>query len=394
MASKQLILTLTLSLCCCLVAHAQLSLSNGVHNLEITGAISTYYNYRVLKPGEFSAHKNRFKLRDAQMQLEGRYRDEFEYELQFDLADLGNAISGSIDPENPGLMDAYIIYKGIGFLDIRLGYGKTPYSRSSQVPFIYTPYWQRAELVRGDFFARRDVGLTLSSTFWRQRITVQAGMYNGIGEVSLRGDNDPSGRPEFMGRVDIAYPSRFRYRDIDDRNSPIPMFNLGLNARYSDKRQPEGGLLPSGSIGEYQQKVIDGIKNAYGIDFTAQYRGISVQFEAHRFLLRPRSANNPLFLGTDADFHEGYVQSGGFYGQINYFSKPLKSIFSARYETVNINDLAEGEMQRFSAAYAYQIKGFDAMIKAQYFLVLAEEVLIDPYRWTEQFRVGLQYTFK
>ena len=51
---------------------SQLTLSNGNHTLEITGGISSYYNERNLKSNEFDKSKNRFKLRDAQLQLEGR----------------------------------------------------------------------------------------------------------------------------------------------------------------------------------------------------------------------------------------------------------------------------------------------------------------------------------
>lgn len=371
----------------------QLTLSNGVHNIEISGGISAYYNQRFLKEGETNRQKNRHRLRDAQIQIEGRYRDLVEYEFQIDFADLTRAATGPIDGENPGLMDAYVIFKGLQFIDIQVGYGKTPYSRSSLVPFIYTPYWQRVEMVRGDVFARRDVGITLSRTFWKQRIRLQGGVYNGIGEISLRGDNDPSGSLEYIGRVDIAYPSRYRYRDIDDKISPVPMFNFGANIRHTDKTQPAGGLLPSASTGEYGIKVIDGIKTGYGFDISAQYMGLSAQFEMHQFIMEPQNPQNILFMGLSEEFHEGFVRAGGYYGQLSYFSKELKSIFSGRYEALNINDLAEGELQRLSFAYAYLFRGFNTMLKIQYFNVLSEESLIDPLRWTEQVRIGMQYHF-
>ncbi len=374
-------------------ASGQLSITNGAHNLQISGRFSTYYNYRFLKDDRTNLQKNRFRLRDAQVQFEGRYRDQIEYELQVDFADLSNAATGTIDGENPGLMDAFVTIKSLEFVDIKIGYGKLPYSRSSLVPFIYTPYWQRVEMVRGDIFSRRDIGVSLIKSFWKQRITVQGGVYNGIGEIALRGNNDPSGAPEFVGRIDIAYPSRYRYRDIDDRVSPTPMFNFGANIRHTDKSQPQGGLLPPGAVGEYAVKVIDGIKTGYGFDVSAQYMGLSAQFEMHQFILEPANPNSFLFQGLNEDFHEGFVRAGGFYGQMNYFSLKLNSIFSARFESLNINDLAEGELQRFSAAYAYQLDGFRSMIKAQYFMVISEEELIDALSWTEQIRIGIQYNF-
>lgn len=373
---------------------AQLTLGDGDHVLEITGRISTYYNHRFLKDGEENRRKDRFRLRDAQLQLEGRYRNSINYELQFDVADFSQSATGLVDPENVGLMDAYVTFKSIPHLHVTVGYTKLPYGRSSQVPFIYSPYWQRAELVRGDLFSRRDVGVMLSSSFWRQKATVYAGIYTGLGELSLRGDNDPSGQPEYLGRVEVAWPSRYRHRDIDDRLTPVPMFALGANARYTDKSQPAGQLLPAFAPGEYGIKVIDGKRSAFGADASMQYKGFSAQVEGHMLRLEPRNANSALFRGRSADETGGYVLAGGFYGQLNWFTKKYNSILSARYEELNLNDLAPGIQRRFGAAYAYQFRGFDCMLKLQYWQVLEEEVSVDPLRWSEQVRIGIQYLFK
>lgn len=375
-------------------AMAQLSLSNGEHSLEISGSISTYYNHRFLKEGEVNRRKDRFRLRDAQLQLEGRYRNSIEYEFQFDMADIAQTGTGAIDPENIGLMDAYVTFKGLEVVDVTVGYGKLPYGRSSRVPFIYSPYWQRAEMVRGDLFSRRDIGVTLSRSFWRQRAAVFGGIYTGLCELSLRGDNDPSGQPEYLGRVEVAYPSRYRVRDIDDRVTPVPMVSVGVNARHMDKRQPDGTVLPAFAAGEYGIKVIDGQRTAMGVDVSAQYKGFSAQFEAHRMRLEPRNPNSVLFFGTRPEQHEGYVMAGGFYTQLSWFSKRYKSILSLRYEELNLNDLAPGLQQRIGGAYAYQFRGFDCMLKLQYWHILEWEASVDPLRWTEQVRIGIQYLFK
>jgi hypothetical protein len=65
-----------------------------------------------------------------------------------------------------------------------------------------------------------------------------------------------------------------------------------------------------------------------------------------------------------------------------------------RYEDLNLNDLAPGKSQRLGGAYAYQFRNFDCMLKLQYWYILEEEVSIDPLRWTEQVRIGIQYLFK
>ncbi|MFN3874579.1 MAG: porin, partial [Flavobacteriales bacterium] len=373
---------------------AQVTLGNGDHVLEISGGVSMYYNQRFLKPDQTNKRKDRFNLRDAQVQFEGRYRNTINYELQFDLADLAQSNAGIIDAENPGLMDAYVTYKGIPWLDITAGYAKVPYSRSSLVPFFRTAYWQRPELLRGDFFSRRDVGITFSSTFCRQRISAYAGAYTGLGESSLRGDNDPSGRLEYIGRVEAAWPSRFRKIDVDDRRVPVPMVALGANARYTDKTQPPGAFLPNFSAGEYNIKVIDGKRLAVGGDLAAMYKGFSVQLEGHMIRLEPSAPNSVLFQRLPREQHEGYVMAGGYYAQANWWSRKLRTILSVRFEELNINDLAEGLSQRFGGAIAYQVRGYDMMIKAQFWHILQEEEKVDPLRWTEQARIGVQYLFR
>ena len=375
------------------LSFAQLTLGNGEHVMEFSGGISTYYNQRMLKPESDNKNKDRFRLRDAQLQIEGRYKNVLEYELQVDFVDLASFSTGEIDPENPGLMDAYVIYKGLGFVDVQMGYGKHYYSRSSLVPFIYSPYWQRAQLVRGNMFSRRDVGVTLMRDFWRQRINAYAGVYTGLGEISLRGDNDATGQPEFVGRVDVAFPSRYRYRDIDDRITPIPMFQVGVNGRYMNKPLPEGRSFPAFSTGEFGLKLVNGERYAYGFDAAMQYMGFSAQFEIHQLLMRPQLENDALFQGYTLEQTDGYVLAGGFVSQLNYFHKKWKTIYSVRYEELDLSDLFPGRSQRLSVALAYQIKGFDSMIKFQYFNILEEES-IDPIRWTEQFRIGWQYNFK
>ena len=134
---------------------AQLTITNGNHTLEISGGVSGYYNARNLKSDEFDRSKDRFRLRDAQLQVEGRIGKIYEYDLQVDFADIAsNSVSTAPDPENPGLMEAKIKYKGLGFMDVEFGYGKLYYSRSTLVPFSQSAFWQRAYLVSGKLFSQ------------------------------------------------------------------------------------------------------------------------------------------------------------------------------------------------------------------------------------------------
>ncbi len=372
---------------------AQVSFSTGEHNIEISSRISTFYNQRFLKDGESDRDKNRFRLRDAQLIVEGRISDQWEYEVQVDFADIGANNSGDIDPENPGLMDAFVTYKGLDAFNIKVGYSKLPYSRSSLTPFPATTYWQRAQFVRGDFFSRRDVGLTLYKDFWKKRVNAYAGIYTGLGESSISGggDNDASGNPEFIGRVDLSYPAPMKYRQVDYVHTPIPLFAIGINGRFANKNLPEGEDFPDGAAGEFGLKLIDGKKYTYGMDFTFQYRGFSGLFEIHQIKAEPQNENDALFLGLTPDQTEGKILAGGYLSELSYFFKDIKTIVSVRYEQLDLNDLNIGDSKRFSGSLAYQLKGFDAMVKLQYFNNLNEQESLDPLDWNSQLRLGLQF---
>lgn len=360
---------------------AQLSLNNGKHVMEVGGAVTSYYNQRFYS-GTVSDHKkDRFGLRDAQIQLKGRVKKQFEYQLQFDIADV---ISGAAvaDAENPGLMDAYLVYTGFKIFEIKVGYGKLPFSRSVMCSFFNSPYFQRPEMCRGGVFSMRDAGVTITKSFWKQRVNVYGGVYSGMGETILNGgDNDLSGNPEFVGRVDVAYPARYRYADFDLVHVPIPMFVVGLNGRYANRGANSGA--------DYGIRTLDGQKTTYGIDISFQYQGLSAQFEAIQAYCVP---NDKLYLMQG--LNTTYFKAGGIYATLSYHSKLLRSVISARYDEYNPNDLTIGDTQKtMSFAYAYLIKGWNSSIKVQYWYRLQREDIKKP--WTDdQLRIGWSLQFK
>ncbi|MCS6819575.1 MAG: porin [Chitinophagales bacterium] len=370
----------------CELAWAQLTIGNGLHVLEISGTASVFFNHRFMKPAfaNDSKQKNRFELRDAQIQLEGRLGKNFEYELQCDFADL---FSSNNDPENPGLMDAYFMYKLPIPLNITAGYTKVPYGRANMVPFIYSPYFQRAELVRGNFFSRRDAGISLSSSVWKDRINVWLGMYSGMGELVLKGNNDRFGRFEYIGRIDVSYPVKNRWTDIDVHHLPLPTATVGFNARYADK----GFTFTDGD--GYNQKVVDGRKITYGGDISFKYRGFSVQAEIHQSNIRP---NDTLRL---EGFRTSYFRSGGYYIQASYYERHIRSVFSIRFDELNISDLIGGYGRRITAGYVFLLRGWNTALRINYTHVLNDEEYAHPsvdevIKWRGQIRAGVQYLFR
>jgi hypothetical protein len=355
---------------------AQTTFVKGNSSLELSGVLQVSYNYRLNDAANLDYKKNHFGCDAARIALNGIVKNKWQYEFQLDLASLsGLAIDkGASSP----LINLYVAYTGIENLIIKAGYQRIAFSNSSMTPFFYAAYLQRPEMMRGDFFARRDVGVSLETSLLNQCLTLNAGAFTGLGEQSLLDDNDASGQLEYTARADYAYPSKYRYRDYDLAGSPALMFRIGANGRYANKRAFSGADLI---------RTIDGEKYLYGGDFCLQYAHFSAQFEILQARLQLR---NP---ATLAAFHTTFKRAGGVIGQLNYTIPALRSGISVRYDDFNPNDLVLGDGRpTVSAAYAYFISDYRAMLRVQYWHRLKDANA--PQAWgDDQVRAALQFMF-
>jgi len=374
-----------------LTFYGQVTFGTADHVMELSGQLSSFYNYRFQQLGVNTLDHNRFDLRDAIVQFEGRTRKSFGYELQVDLADLAQNQGGIRDFENPGLMDAFL-YKKIQFIEIRAGYMKVPYSWQSLVPFFRSPFWQRAEIARGDFFSRRDIGLMTHFEFFKNMLEVDAGIFNGTGEAALRGRNDASGAPEFIGRASLSWPSRYRLQFFDLVHTPLPVFLLALNGRYTRRDLPSGEAFPAGSTGEYGTRMIDGKKFSSSADFNFMFRGFSLNAEYHRIGNRLFDTTSYLFQGTPYSFNKGYFLTGALVLQTQYFMRKLKTGIALRFEDLNINDLSPGATRRLSFALMWMPYSYSTAIKIQFTRILAKEPIAD-IQYPSFIRAGWQWKF-
>jgi hypothetical protein len=357
---------------------AQYIITKNENELGISGTITSFYNDNILKPGITDKSKNSFYLRDAQIEVSGKLKKNYEFKLHIDFA---NWISGINDPETPGLMDAYMIYTGLSFVDIKLGYQKLPYSRNSLVSFAYSPFFHRTEFTKGDVFSHRDIGVTLKRSFLDDKLKIFAGVYSGMGESSLSQPNDMSGKLEYLGRAEFSFPSSMKYREIDLDNSETFGFSIGLNGRYAEKASYTGY--------EYFIKTINGKKSLYGFDIYGRYKGFSFSFEANQAKLNPNTAD--LTLG----YKTNYVMAGGWLLQANYYIESLKSAISGRYDESNLNDLVPGKYAALTLSYMYFLKHYDSVLRINYTSLQSEEPLpgLDPKKWNKQLTIGWQFMF-
>lgn len=339
-------------------AFARFSLSRGTDSIEFTGAISAYYNYRFYDASETDLKKNRFVLKDAQFKIQGLTYEIFEYELQLDFAGFQLDRIGSDDLDSM-IMDAFVEIDLP--VDVTVGYQKVPYSFSSLCASVNSPFIDRGEFVDSAFY-RRDLGIKLSKSFWKQRIRIDAGIFNGNGKILKNGDE--SGNPEYAARLSVAFPARYRYDEIDFKLSPIPLFVVGANVRYTEKGEDivndDDDLFPL---------MIDGTKLMYGFDAEFSYMGFSLQAEWHQIKGTSENGTNSVFFPVEA---ESFLV-GAFQLQANYYFDAIDTILAVRYDEVNPSTLVAGNTRRslsYSLNYLLDDE-FNAAIKLNYFQHLA-----------------------
>lgn len=358
--------------------YAQLTIGNGQYTLQISGNATAYFKGRIYNPGENKAN-NLFEMRNAQLDFKGWLGKYSYYELQFDVAQL---FARTSDLDNPALREANFGFRiPKSMTDIRLGYGKVCYSRSNLVSFLVSPFVQRPFLTNGNTFSRRDIGVTITQSFWKQLVNVSFGLYTGQGESILKGNNDISGKFEYVGRVDISYPVKARYFDMDINTSPLPLVTAGANVRYMEKDNTIND--------EIFLRVVAGKKLTYGADLSLAWQGISIQAEMNQLRITPKDESR-LF-----NYNTTYFRAGGYYAQLGYYCKWIKSNFAVRYDEMNQNDLVRGYLRNITASYCFLLSGTKNMLRFNYTNNLEEENIPDssPLKWKHQFRVGWQYVY-
>ena len=240
----------------CNASQAQYTLYKSKSYIEISGFLTSYYNYRFYPSTETDKRKNRFALDYAVFKMDGTVNKIWNYQLQLNAAALAD----------PTTSDGFIMQASAAYnalkdnLQIELGYDKLPFSRSSMVANTESPFLQRPEIARGGAFSRRDIGTTITYSLLNKKINLYAGAYTGLGPQSLTGENDPSGKLEYIARAEFSYPARYRHAEVDLSHIHIPLVSVGINGRYAEKKSTSGI--------DYPILTMDGKKLSYGADFS------------------------------------------------------------------------------------------------------------------------------
>ena len=383
------------------ISFSQFTFTNGNNSLQLSGYLIGFYQYRPQYAGDPKAgdyKKNLFDLDDARFNMRGFVRGGLNFNIEVNFADI-IAFAGNInDQTTVPLTEAWIGYNN-PYLNVKAGYFKLPFSPSSMIDKVPSPFMSRATIATGTYFSRRDAGVMVFRDFWHQRITMYAGIVSGNGELILIGKSDPNGKPEYFGRLELS-TAYYRQEELDKRNLVIPIARIGADVRYNDKTVFSGDGTGVNTYSTGNVMTIDGKKISYGADAAFMWHGFSAQFEMDW-------SNNVAAPGTPlaeqlASYNTKFFRNGGYLVQANYYNRMLRSAFAVRYDEFNPSDLAgvyasngsfSGEQQRtVTFGYNFFALPYNLTLKFHYALRLKQPDINQ--KWKEdEFRGGFQYTF-
>ena len=398
------------------ISFAQHTFTNGANTLEISGYLIAFYQYRMPNPAtppSSDLHNSTFQLDDARFNLKGYAHGRIKYEIEMNFVDIMTiAFGGTAAIKHLPLTEANVSYIN-PYVNVKVGYFKVPFSSSSLVDKVPSPFMQRTLIADGDYFTRRDAGILLSHDFWHQRVSVTAGVISGMGEAIILGKGDPNGMPEEVARIQLSN-AHYRDEEFDTRNLSKPLFRIVADFRYSNKTQYMGTGLPLtdktdlANHGNFDTTApwanqpvrnINGQKYSYGIEAAFMWHGFSAQFERNVGIMKPHeyltdaTTKDNLYAYLQHKFNTNYFKNGGYLIQANYFNRKLWSGVAVRYTEFQPFDLAEGQEQRtMSFSYNFFMKPYNLTIKLHYdyrFNLPSSGV-----KWNnDQFRGGVQYVF-
>lgn len=356
---------------------SQFTVASGDKVMQISGMILPFYNHRFYPDNTDTYQKNRFNMDFAVIRFDGMAKKHLHYEIQLNFPAIYDA-----EVSDELLMQSTIEWRTRkDNFNVKAGYDKVPFSRSSINPMSKSPFMQRPEMVRGKTFNRRDAGITLEKNFFNKRLNFYGGVYSGMGMASIVGDNDDSGKYLYAGRVEASYPVKPRDTEMDTDHLSLPSFSWGCSLMYSEKSETTGI--------DYPLLTVDGRKRSYEMDATLMYKGITLMGEFVRYNITPNDRS--ILFGKPTD----YYNANGYYLMSNYYFKKIKTLLAFRYDHFDPSDLLSGNARNnLSGGLDFCLDGFNSVIKIHYFKRLSDTSIsgLDP--WTDdQLRIGWQLKF-
>ncbi|MBL4712889.1 MAG: porin [Gammaproteobacteria bacterium] len=300
---------------------------DGSFNIKIGGRVQIDAASYDTETGSTTNYGNGTEIRRARLYVQGKMYNDWRYKLQYDFTSTGKA----------GIKDAYVSYRGLGDISIKLGNFKDPFMLQEQTSSKYITFTERA--LPDAFSAGRHIGIMTSTThkYW----TAAFGLFGDTVNTKATSENEGWG----VG-------GRLTHAPVNKKTSIIH-FGAAANYRTSSagstvrfKQQAETHIAGVNIVDTGEISLVDDYLKL-GLEFAAVAGPFSTQAE-YLTVSVSRAGENLNFDGWYAE--AAYFLTGesrnykaGKFGSI----KPKMIVgregigawqIAARYSTINLND--------------------------------------------------------
>jgi phosphate-selective porin OprO and OprP len=261
------------------------------------------------------------------------YTKDLTYKLEIDPRALASS------PSNGGLLDAYMNYKLIDEVQVRLGQYKTPFGRQELTSDGALQFVDRSPVINA-LKHGYDIGAMLNGKVAGGLAYYNLGVFGGAGQTTGRSTNDNA----FFARVAVNPLGDMPYDEPDFDKTEKPLLSIGANYFFNTLKKT-GGATPalettvpnyassSGWLGKGFNKVVSGVNvfggnaantttkfdiDTYGADLAFKWMGFSL---AGEYLLGQAESQTTRKL----------LRAQGYYVQAGYMIIPKTLEVAFRY---------------------------------------------------------------
>jgi phosphate-selective porin OprO/OprP len=331
------------------LVHAQdaapgtLKLGGSESSLTIGGLIQTQFDDGDKGDSRFANDNGRFYLRRARLNATGRFTEDFDFRLEFDLS---NSLSNTT-AMRAQMTDGYITWTHYSAANIRVGQFKTPFGFEQLYPDPKLITIERS-LVNDRLTENRQVGAQLGGTFLDKRVSYAAGVFNGNGVNNNFNDNNGFLK---VGRLSVT-PWQ---GTVAGSTATWSVAGNGYSSKDTGLALSDLGLDSTPTTAD-KDGLFTGKRNAYGVDsqlicgpFELWGEYMNVRFEPDSKIPAPK------------------LTSDGFYGQASLYLVPKRFQIVVKYETFDPNDKKDADDTKTATLGAnYYIRGNDLKIMVDY----------------------------
>lgn len=314
--------------------------------ISVGGLLQAQADFGDKGDARFATGNDRFSLRRARINLQGRFLEEFDFKIEGEFAGTIAEASGN----RAQLTDAFINWNRFDFANVRAGQFKTPfgYEQLYVAPRLFAI---ERSLSNDRLTVSRQIGLQVGGDLFEKRGSYAVGLFNGTSVNTTANDNDKfmwAGRVSATGWQGTLGGQDARWSFGADGFTTSDTTLSGQPAEFGHSTVATGP----------RNNTFAGRREAGGLDSQLRVGGFELWTEYLRQNFKPTS-RIPV-ASFDAD---------GWYVQGTCFVLPKTLQALAKYDEFDPNvDVANNRTQTWTLGANYYFKADDLKLQLDYLI--------------------------